>query len=127
VAQIWLGDASAVARVLRAAPFARREWLLERMLREAGRARAHVRRTGRAHPCWGDGSLMAVALRRRPMGEPALSDCVFCRCLARVLLRLAQDDCAEGAFTLAEWPYLSYAATTERKRHARTPGTSAPD
>lgn len=76
------------------------------MLREAVRARAHLARTGRAHPIWGDGSLMTVALRRRPAGEPPLNDATFCRCLSSVLLRLAQGDFALGSFSLADRTYL---------------------
>jgi len=90
--QLWLGDASAAARVLRAAPPTSRDWRLERMLAEMRRARAHVARTGRAHSRWGGGSLMAVALRRCPAPEPSLSDSDFCTCLARVLVRLARGE-----------------------------------
>ncbi|WP_226780991.1 hypothetical protein [Oceaniglobus trochenteri] len=89
-ARLWLGDASAAARVLRARPAHRRAWLRKRMLHEMERARAHVARTGRAPPRRGDGSLIAVALRRKPAGEPPLSDAVFCECLVDVLMCLAQ-------------------------------------
>ncbi|WP_099823876.1 hypothetical protein [Oceaniglobus indicus] len=84
----WLGDAAAIARVLCAVGPARRAWVLERMLREAGRAAHHRRRHRRAHPLWGDGSLMAAALRRRPGPEPSLADPVFSAALGLVLARL---------------------------------------
>jgi hypothetical protein len=86
--QIWLGDAAALARVLRGAPRDVWPWRLARMLREAERAGDHLARWGRAHPLWGNGSLMAVALRRRPPPEPDLSDGVFRAALCFVLLRL---------------------------------------
>lgn len=88
VMQVWLGDVSVVARVLLAAPPQSRSWRLERMLAEARSARAHVARSGRAHRLWGDGSLMAVALRRAPPSEPSLANSAFCACLVMVLQRL---------------------------------------
>ena len=37
------------------------------------------------HPLWGDGSLMAAALRRPVVPEPDLSDADYLRALLRVL------------------------------------------
>ena len=83
------GDAISAARVLLRVPGRRREWVLARMLREAGRADKWVRATGRAHPLWGDGSLMAAALRRQPVSEPSLDDAGYCLCLSLVFFALA--------------------------------------
>ena len=81
-----IGDVLAAARALLAVPPGRRAALCLRLYAEAERADAHRRRTGRPHPRWGDGSLMGAALRRRPPGEPALSDPAFRACLVAVLL-----------------------------------------
>jgi hypothetical protein len=56
------------------------------------------RSTGRTHPRWGDGSLMAAALRRPCDGEPALSDPSWCRLVAYVYIALANS--ASGVLPL---------------------------
>jgi len=83
------GDAVAAARVLSALQPAAREGAIARMLSRAEAADAYRRRFARAHPRWGNGSLMAVALSERPAGEPPLDDPDYCRCLACVFLALA--------------------------------------
>lgn len=80
-----LSDAVAVARALLALPPRLRAFALSRMLAEATRARAYLRTAGRSHPVWGDGTLMAAALRRRTAWEPPLSDAEWCACLMMVL------------------------------------------
>ncbi len=89
VADIWLGDASAMARVLMRCPPARRQWVLCRMLTEANRAAAHRIQQGAAHPIWGNGSVMAVALRRPRAPEPSLGSPEFIGCLTMVLQRIS--------------------------------------
>ena len=91
-------DAVAAARVLLRHPRERRPWILHRMLTEAALADAWRRQTGRAHPRWGDGSLMATALRRPTAIEPPLSDPVWCRLVAYVYLALAHG--SRGSFPL---------------------------
>ncbi len=83
--QILHGDVVAAARVLRAVPEAARPGLIARLLDEAHWADLYRKRTGRAHPVWGDGSLMTAALRRAPPPEPTLSDGRYCSCLVQVL------------------------------------------
>jgi len=78
------GDVVAAARVLLAAPPPGRARLLARMLKEAEAADAHRRRTGRAHPLWGTGSLMSAASPRRRAREPYLDDPDYAACLAMV-------------------------------------------
>ena len=120
VARIWLGDASAVARVLRQTPGHRRAWVHRRLLREADRAAVHLALTGRAHPIWGNGSLMAAALRRRPGSEPTLDDADFCLCLAIVLQHLA----GVPAVDLSHWqdtPMWYRDRAVKGSRDARTP------
>ena len=83
-------DAVSAARVIYGLAPELRAWVLARMLREAGLAADHVRRGKGAHPQWGDGGLMATALRRLPPPEPSLSDNDYCRCLAQVYSALAE-------------------------------------
>lgn len=77
-----LGDVTAAAAALCVVPPGRRGWVLARMMREAVSADAHRARFRRAHPIWGDGSLMTAALRRHPLPEPGLDSADYCRCLA---------------------------------------------
>lgn len=82
----------AVAALLAARPGARPA-LAARIVAEARAADAWRRRMGRAHPLWGDGSLMAAALRHpsRPL-PPSLGP------EARAALRQLLDalDAASG-------------------------------
>ncbi len=84
-----LGDVVAAARALRAVPEVGRAGLLAALFREAGAAVRHGRATGVNHPRYGDGSLMAAALRHVCVPEPDLADRDYCRCLALVLLALS--------------------------------------
>ena len=87
--KVMHGDVVSAARVLLGVPRNRRAWVLHRMLAEAQRADAWRRRTARMHPRWGDGSLMAAALRRPILPEPPLDNAGYCRLLAYVYLSLA--------------------------------------
>ena len=53
-------------------------------------AAAHVRRTGRIHRNWGNGSLMAAARRFPLADEPDFSDPEYCRCTIQVLEAIAR-------------------------------------
>lgn len=79
------GDVVAAARVLFAAPPGRRAGLMRALLDRAGWADAYRRHAGRAHPFWGDGSLMSAALALRPGPEPGTQDDDYCACLCQVL------------------------------------------
>ncbi|MBM9595199.1 DUF7742 family protein [Roseitranquillus sediminis] len=96
--RIMHGDAVAAARALLAVPRDRRAWVMHRMLAETREAEQCRRETGHAHPVWGDGSLMAAALRRAVSAEPPLEDPSYCRVLAYVYLSLAHQ--AEGGLPL---------------------------
>lgn len=52
------------------------------ILAETDKADAHRRETGRAHPDFGDGSLMARCSLLRPPPEPLADDPDFLACLA---------------------------------------------
>lgn len=82
-------DAVAAARVLLAVPPLWRRWVLSRLIREADLAHGRVKRGFPGHRLWGDGSLMAAALRRRPSAEPSLEDAEYCRCLSMVYAAIA--------------------------------------
>ena len=82
------GDVSDAARALLAAPPAARERLCRRMIVEAEAADAYRRRTGRVHPLWGNGSLMAAARRRALADEPGFDDADYCSCFEMVLRAL---------------------------------------
>lgn len=56
------GDVIAAARVIRTVPRAVRSGTVMAMLDKAHAADRFRKRFGRAHPLWGNGSLMAVAL-----------------------------------------------------------------
>lgn len=83
------GDVTAAGRALLAAPPATRADLLDRLIAEADAAEAHRRATGRAHPRFGTGSLMAAAMSRPLAPEPFLDDPDYAACLALVLSALA--------------------------------------
>ncbi|WP_267139209.1 DUF7742 family protein [Anianabacter salinae] len=84
------GDVVAAARVLKGVPGSLRAALLVRLLRQTEAADRFRRAQGRLHPLWGDGSLMAAALARRPGPEPHLDDADYCDCLALVFTALAR-------------------------------------
>lgn len=88
--RVAVADAVLVARVLTRLPERLRPWALFRMVREAEAAADRMRRSGAMHPIWGDGSLMAVAMRRPRDPEPLLDDRVFLGCLQLVLAVLDQ-------------------------------------
>lgn len=87
---VRLGDLTAAARVLRARPRRQWAWVAGRMLAEAAAGAWHLSRVGRPHPRYGDGSLMAAALRRRPAPAPVLAEARFRDALRAVLAALDQ-------------------------------------
>lgn len=83
------GDAVTAARALLAVSPEARAGLLAEIFAEAEAADAYRKRTGRAHPVWGTGSLMSAALGRDCAPEPCLDDPDYAACLAQVFTALA--------------------------------------
>lgn len=116
-----LGDLTAVARALLAAPAGLREARLVEVFDAADAAGRHFRRTGRCHPQWGDGSLMAAALAGPVVPEPPLSNADYCRSLIRVF------EAVEAYFGQAEAQSTQRAAVGSSARRAsgiRSPQSS---
>lgn len=90
------GDVTAAGRALLAVAPAARPALLARMLAAADAADTHRRKTGRAHPLWGGGSLMAVALAEPLAPEPFLDEPDYAACLALVFAALVARGAGEG-------------------------------
>ncbi len=84
------GDVTSLARVLRRSAPERRAALCAQVIREADWADRYVRRLGRVHPLWGDGTLMSAARKRVLADEPELSDADYCSCLELVFETLAR-------------------------------------
>ncbi|MEX0307544.1 MAG: hypothetical protein AB3N12_09175 [Ruegeria sp.] len=82
------GDICAAARALLAAPQPDRDQLSTVMIAEAELADQHVARTGRLHPVYGNGSLMAAARSRLLADEPNFDDLQYCQCFELVLRKL---------------------------------------
>ncbi len=82
------GDISAAARALLAVPLPERDRLSTLMITEAETADQHVVRTGRLHPIYGNGSLMAAARSRPLADEPRFDDLDYCQCFEMVLRKL---------------------------------------
>ncbi|RBW60294.1 hypothetical protein [Ruegeria sp. A3M17] len=84
------GDVSSAARALLNAAPADRERLCTRMINEAELADIYVGQTGRLHPLFGNGSLMAAARTRSLVDEPSFDDFQYCQCFEMVLRCLVQ-------------------------------------
>ena len=82
------GDVTSVARALLLVAAEARRGLCKQIFEQADQAEVHVRRYGRLHPFYGNGSLMAAARRYGVADEPTFDDAEYCRCFALVLHRL---------------------------------------
>ena len=86
---ILIDDALSASAALMVVPAGHRPWVLCRMLAEADAADRLYRATGRPHPLWGEGSLMAAARRRRRAARLDLEQPETCDVLALVWSLLA--------------------------------------
>lgn len=83
--QLLHGDVTAAARVLLRLPPEQRAGALAEMIAAADLAHRWRKRTGRALPGRGDGSLAAAAAFHDPAPEPFLSDPDHLECLRLVI------------------------------------------
>ena len=86
-----LGDLSAAARVLMPLPQSAQAAMMRRMIAEARTAHLWRQKTGAPHPEFGDGSLMACALRSRPGPEVYLDNQYFISSLVVALTVLNEE------------------------------------
>ncbi len=91
------GDVVAAASALLRVAAPARPAFLDRLIHEADAADRFRRETGRGHPVWGNGSLMAAARRHPARREPALDNNDYCACLALVLETLVEWRAGAGA------------------------------
>lgn len=82
------GDLTAAARHLLALPDALRAPQCARLIAQADAADRYRKRFGRAHPAWGNGTLMAAARQHPLPREPRLNDPDYALCLILVLTQL---------------------------------------
>lgn len=89
-------DVARIACVLCATP--EREWLgtVQAIFRGSQAGLAHHRKTGKAHPVWGTGSLMAAASDFPKAAEPDFDDDQYCRAWIVVLSELLAYRQASG-------------------------------
>ena len=67
--------------------------LITRLLDQADAAHRYAKRFGRAHPAWGNGSLMARALAETGPRHPTPHSAGFLQALALVATQLANRKC----------------------------------
>lgn len=82
------GDLTNAARHLLALPASARPAACARLIAQADAADRYRKRFGRAHPHWGNGTLMAAARRLPLPTEPPLHDTDYANCLILVLTAL---------------------------------------
>lgn len=83
---ITQGDVVAAARAIGPVPPARRAGVLRCLLGAAHAADRYRKHHGRAHPCWGNGTLIAAALPLVPArAEPFVSEREHLECIALVI------------------------------------------
>ncbi|WP_136442345.1 hypothetical protein [Pacificoceanicola onchidii] len=91
------GDVRAAARALLSVPACAREGLARRLVAQAEAADRYRKRMGRAHPFWGNGTLMAAALGRGAVAaDRRLDDVEFADCFVAVLEALKGRRRVEG-------------------------------
>jgi len=82
------GDLTSLARHLLVLPSAARKLTCARLITQADAADRYRKRFGRAHPHWGNGTLMAAARQFPLPTEPPLNDPDYALCLILVLSAL---------------------------------------
>ncbi len=88
---LYYSDISSAARVLLGAPPEKRRALCQEMIEEANAADRFLRRLGKVHPNYGNGTLRAAALKRLPGAEPSFDDADYRDCFAEVLRQIGHS------------------------------------
>ncbi|MCD1624481.1 MAG: DUF7742 family protein [Paracoccaceae bacterium] len=88
--RVMHGDLTALARHLLTVPPAQRWAACRSLITQADAADRYRKRFGRAHPHWGNGTLMAAARRAPLPTEPPLNDPAYASCLILALTALSQ-------------------------------------
>ncbi len=83
------GDLMALARVVMLWPDARRTDRLQRLLDRVHAADRYCKRFRRAHPCWGNGSILSMALSL-PRAKAGPGDPGYLRALGFVCAGMAE-------------------------------------
>lgn len=84
------GDLTALARHLLTLAAPQRPTACAQLIAQADAADRYRKRFGRAHPRWGNGTLMARARVLPLPPEPCLQDVEYARCLILVLTALTR-------------------------------------
>lgn len=100
------GDVVAAARLLMGIAPRDRPGVIVALLTRADAADRYRKRTGRVHPFWGNGSLLAAASVRGLRPEPFLDDPDYCQCFVEVfeaLVRWRAERCALSGRRRRRW------------------------
>lgn len=104
------GDLTLAAKVLLGVPMAERGGRMRQMLERASAADSYFKRFKKGHPNWGNGSLMAVAMRYDMAAEPFLDDPEYCQCWVVVFESIIAWRSERAAFSRAhkkrKWQWL---------------------
>jgi hypothetical protein len=84
-----IGDLIEAATVVAASDFLDKSAYCQRLITQADAAHRYAKRYGRAHPLWGNGSLMARALIERPAKIWPHSSAPFLHALSLITQTLA--------------------------------------
>ncbi|MEO1306550.1 MAG: hypothetical protein AAFV38_01100 [Pseudomonadota bacterium] len=84
-------DVAFAARALMALPPDQRAHRAARLVRQAAVADRYRRRFGKAHPAWGNGSLLSAATRLPRSPIESFEDPDYCTCFSLVLRALLRD------------------------------------
>lgn len=95
------GDVVAAARALLCVPLGQRWRAARDLVAQADAADRYRRHFGRAHPDWGNGTLMAAALARTTAPERRLDDPEYGECLILALEAARQWRARRWADTVA--------------------------
>ncbi|KIN60757.1 hypothetical protein Z945_1736 [Sulfitobacter noctilucae] len=91
--RVYYSDVSGAARVLLKVPRESRSALCAQMFAEAETADRFLRKLGKLHPVYGNGTLRGAAFRHVPEPEPSFDNPDYRACFMEVLQRLEQKAC----------------------------------